>query len=101
MTIVPRIRAPVPTVTRSPRVGWRLTLGERAAAEGDPVVEHDVVADLGGLADDDAHPVVDEEPPPDGAPGWISTPVTARVSRRQQPRRRAPPGLLHSRCARR
>src|SRR5690606_25102466 len=32
------------------------------------VVEHDVVAELGGLADDDAHAVIDEETPADGRP---------------------------------
>ena len=35
------------------------------AAERHPVVEHDIVAHLSGLADDDAHPVVDEEAAPD------------------------------------
>ena len=32
------------------------------ATQGDPVVEHHVVPDLSCLADDDTHPVVDEEP---------------------------------------
>ena len=32
------------------------------APQGDPVVEQAVVADLGRLADDDAHAVVDEQP---------------------------------------
>ena len=50
-------------------VGWRLILAERAAAERHAVVDHDVVADLGGLADDHAHAVVDEEPPADGRAG--------------------------------
>ena len=38
---------------------------QRAAAQRDTVVDHDVVADLGRLADDHAHAVVDEEPPPE------------------------------------
>ena len=50
------------------------------AAEGDALVEHDVVADLGRLADDDAHAVIDEQPFADPAAGWISTPVTARLT---------------------
>ena len=37
----------------------------RGAAEGDALVEVAVVADHGRLADDDAHAVVDEQPPPD------------------------------------
>ena len=37
----------------------------RSAAERDAVIEHHVVADLGRLADHDAHRVVDEEPPAD------------------------------------
>jgi hypothetical protein len=44
------------------------------------VVEHHIVADLGGLSDHDAHAVVDEEARPIVAPGWISTPVSHRVS---------------------
>ena len=35
------------------------------APQGDPVVEQAVVADLGRLADDDAHAVVDDQPPAD------------------------------------
>src|SRR5699024_3237457 len=48
-----------------------MTLGalHGAPPEGDAVVEHDVIADLGGLADHYAHPVVDEEAPPDGGAG--------------------------------
>jgi hypothetical protein len=33
------------------------------------VIERDVLADLGGLADDDAHAVVDEEAAPDRGAG--------------------------------
>ena len=65
----PRMRAPAPIVTRDPTGGVPLDPLHRAAAEGDPVVEHHVVADLGGLADDDAHAVVDEEPVPDDGTG--------------------------------
>src|SRR5690606_1916706 len=35
------------------------------SAEGDAVIEQHVVADLGGLADYHAHPMVDEEPSAD------------------------------------
>ena len=39
------------------------------AAQGDAVVDGAVVADLGGLAKDDAHAVVDEQPAADGGAG--------------------------------
>ena len=38
-----------------------LAVTHRAPAQGRAVEEHDVVADLGGLADDDPHAVVDEQ----------------------------------------
>ena len=65
----PRTLAPAPMVTRLPIVGWRLTCCMRPSAERDPVVDHHVVADLGGFADHHAHAVVDEEPAPDGRAG--------------------------------
>jgi hypothetical protein len=34
--------------------------------EGDTVIQRAVIADLGGLADDNAHAVIDKKPPPDG-----------------------------------
>jgi hypothetical protein len=55
----------------------RMVLGE--ATERHAVVDQHVVADLGRLADHHAHAVVDEEPPPILAPGWISMPVMKRV----------------------
>src|SRR5207248_2243966 len=39
------------------------------AAEGDSLVEQDVVADFGGFADDDAGAVIDEEAPAYGGAG--------------------------------
>jgi hypothetical protein len=45
-----------------------LFIAGRSASERDTVVEHDVVPDLGGCTDDDAHPVVDEESPSDDGP---------------------------------
>ena len=39
------------------------------AAEGHTLIEQAVVADLAGLADDDAHAVVNHQPPSDGRPG--------------------------------
>src|SRR5205085_4007911 len=35
------------------------------AAQSDALVQQAIVADLGGLSDDDSHPVVDEEAAPD------------------------------------
>ncbi|MDT4845608.1 hypothetical protein FQZ97_796010 [compost metagenome] len=45
-----------------------LALVPAGAAEGHALVEGDVVADLRGLADDDAHAMVDEEAPADLRP---------------------------------
>src|SRR3546814_7331793 len=39
------------------------------AAEGDVVIQRDAVADFSGLADHDAHAVIDEEIFPDARPG--------------------------------
>ena len=39
------------------------------AAEGDAVEDDDIVADLGGLADDDARRMIDEDAAPDGGLG--------------------------------
>ncbi len=39
------------------------------SAEGDPLIQRDVVADDGGLADHNAHPMVDEEAQADGGSG--------------------------------
>ena len=43
------------------------------------MIDRDVVADLGGFADHHAGRVVDEQPGPRMAPGWMSTPVRIRV----------------------
>src|SRR5690606_4948731 len=45
------------------RMPFAVTSGP--TAQGDAVVQHHVVADLRGLADHDAHAVVDEEPAAD------------------------------------
>jgi hypothetical protein len=45
-----------------------LALVPGGAAQGNALIEGDVVADLGGFADDDAHAVVDEEAPADPGP---------------------------------
>lgn len=55
-----------------------LALVPGGAAQGNTLIEGDVVADLGGFADDDTHAVVDEEAPADPGPGWISMPVIQR-----------------------
>ncbi len=44
------------------------------------MVNGDVVADLGSLADHHTGRVVDEQPVPRMAPGWMSTPVRIRVT---------------------
>ena len=49
--------------------GVALRLCQHLPTQGHPVIEHAVIADFGGLPDDDAHAVVDEEPSPDGGPG--------------------------------
>ena len=60
---------------------------EAGAAERHALVERHVVADLGGLADHHAGPVVDERAPrPMRAAGWISTPVTTLVTLASAPR---------------
>jgi len=41
------------------------------------------IANLGGLTDHHAHPVIDEKPVPDGSPGWISCPSKAGKLRHQ------------------
>mgnify|MGYP000972671947 CR=1 FL=1 len=46
--------------------GVTLAVFQRTAPEGDAVVDHHVVADLGRLADHHAHAMVDEEAPTDG-----------------------------------
>jgi hypothetical protein len=46
-----------------------LALVPGGAAQGDAVVEGDVIADLGRLADHDAGPMIDEEAAADRAPG--------------------------------
>ena len=66
ISIAPSNLAPAPTTTRSPSVGWRLPwLRGTGAAQSDAVIDGDVGADFGGLADHDAHAVVDEEAPSD------------------------------------
>ena len=41
--------------------GVALSLSEYLATEGDTVVKHDAIANLGGFTDDDAHAVVNKE----------------------------------------
>ncbi len=52
-----------------PSVGCRLPAFHDVPAQSNAVVERAVVADFGGFADDDAHPVVDEHPPADRRAG--------------------------------
>lgn len=42
--------------------GVTLGLRKHLTAQSHAVIEHDAVANFGGFADDDAHPVVDEKP---------------------------------------
>ena len=61
----PRILAPAPTVTLSPRVGWRFSRRTLVPPRVTPWSRRHVLADLRRLADDDAHAVVDEEARPE------------------------------------
>ena len=49
--------------------GMALAVVLAGAAQGDAVVDQAVVADLGGLADDDAHAVVDDQAAADRGAG--------------------------------
>ena len=69
MLIGPRIFAPAPTSTPSPRVGWRLPLAPAGSAQGHTVIEGDVVADLGGFADHHPSAMVNEEARTDAGAG--------------------------------
>ena len=53
----------------APQGGMTLALLPAGTAQGYAVVEGAVVADDSGLADHDAHAVIDEETPPMRAPG--------------------------------
>src|SRR5919108_5249918 len=48
-----------------------LLLPEARSAQRHPLQERDVLADFGRLADDDAHPVIDEQTGPDSR-GWMN-----------------------------
>ena len=61
----PRILAPVPITTLFPIGGVALAFFLAGPAQRNALIQQDVVADLGGLADHHPHAVVDEEPPAD------------------------------------
>ena len=65
----PRILAPAPDDDAVAERRVPLAVAHRLAAERRAVEQHHVVADLGGLADDDAHAVVDEQPPAEPGAG--------------------------------
>jgi hypothetical protein len=67
MLMLPRIFAPAPTVTLSPKVGWRLP-PQGCSSHGHAVVDGHVVADFRRLPYDDAHPVIDEKSSADARP---------------------------------
>ena len=46
-----------------------LPAGQRGAAQGHALIKRAIVADFGGLADDDAHAVIDKQPPADVSAG--------------------------------
>ena len=46
-------------------VGWRLMRWVEVPPKRNALIDGHVVADLGGLADDHAHAVIDEEAPAD------------------------------------
>ncbi len=54
--------------------GVAFTLFEADTAQGDLVIKGDIIADLGSLADHDAHAVVDEETPADHRAGMDLNP---------------------------
>ena len=56
----PRILAPAAITTLLPIVGCRFPFLGAPTAQDRALVERDVFADLGGLADDDTHAVIDE-----------------------------------------
>lgn len=53
--------------------------GKAEGAERDALINFDVVADFGRLADDDACAVINKESPADRFAGWISIPVFNRA----------------------
>ena len=68
---------------------------ERSAAEDHPFVEQAVVAHGRRLADDDAHAVVDEDPPPEACARVDLDARPAPVRMREQPRRQHEATLPH------
>ncbi len=87
----PRILAPAPR-RRPRRAGSDAACRPRAAtAERETVVQHDVVAQPPLSRHDDTMPWSMKKRRPIVAPGWISTPVSQRVTLRQGPRREAQP----------
>ena len=77
-----------------PQGGVALAVVLAGAPPGDPVVEQAVVADLGRLADDDAHAVVDNQPPADLRAGvdLNSRPAAAPLAHQPGQGRRAGAG---------
>ena len=65
ISIGPRIFAPAPTVTRSPKRGMAFALLQTRAAQRHRVIQRDLFADLCRLANDHAHAVIDEQSVPD------------------------------------
>ena len=73
---------------------------QRRAAERHALVDRAVIADLGRLADDDAHPVVDEDAPADRRARMdLDTGQPARPLRHRRPSQRIP--LVQHQCAKR
>ena len=77
--MAPMSLAPAPTWTLLPSVGWRFSCRVLVPPRVTPWVRWQSSPIIGGLADDDAHAVVDEQPFADLAPGWISMPVQERL----------------------
>ena len=71
--------------------GVALALLLAGAAQRHALVEQHVVADLGGLADDHAHAVVDEEAPADGGARVDLDARQAAADLREEPRKSAHP----------
>src|SRR3989304_1900722 len=82
MVTAPMICAPAPTGTSLPRGGWRLVRGGALGGAA-------AVAAVGGLADPDAHAVVDEAGGADARAGVDLDPGDGAIEMRDQAREEA------------
>jgi len=64
IVIGPRTFAPAPMTTLLPTVGAACRAGS-ARCRASRLIEQDIITDFRRLTDDDAHTVVDRQPPPE------------------------------------